>query len=134
MKPANSQFRNSKQRQRVLETVAHAGFHPTADWVYQRIRLEDPNISLGTVYRNLDVLCQMGKIGRVGVGDGPEAFDANPMPHYHLICRECGRVEDMPMSYMPELDRQARQAGFNVTGHRILFEGLCQECAKRTCQ
>lgn len=123
-------YRNSKQRQCVLNAVAQSGIHPTADWIYQTLRKEDPTISLGTVYRNLDVLCKMGKLARVGRGDGPEAFDRNPIPHYHLICQQCGAIEDIPMPYMDVLNQQAREAGYTVNGHRILFDGLCHQCAQ----
>ena len=113
-----------------MNAVAQSGIHPTADWIYQTLRKEDPTISLGTVYRNLDVLCKMGKLARVGRGDGPEAFDRNPIPHYHLICQQCGAIEDIPMPYMDVLNQQAREAGYTVNGHRILFDGLCHQCAQ----
>ena len=122
-------YRNSKQRQWGLEAVMHSDIHPTADWVYQTLRKQDPSISLGTVYRNLDVLCKMGKLARVGRSDGPEAFDRNPTPHSPLICQQCGAIEDLPIAYMDALNEQVRQAGYEVSGHRILFEGLCPKCA-----
>lgn len=122
-------YRNSRQRQCVWDAVVQSGIHPTADWVYQTLRKEHPSISLGTVYRNLDVLCKMGKLARVGCSEGPEAFDRNPSPHYHLICQQCGAIVDLPLAYMDALNEQARQAGYRITGHRILFEGLCEACA-----
>ncbi len=123
-------YRNSKQRSRVLQAVQNSGIHPTAEYIFDQVRKEDPNISLGTVYRNLDILCKLGKLSRVGRPDGPEAFDRNPTPHYHLCCTHCGAVIDLPVPYMEHVDQSARNMGCKVESHRLILDGLCPECAK----
>ncbi len=123
-------YRNSRQRQRVYETVVHCGFHPTADWIYRSLRENDPTISLGTVYRNLDILCKLGLITPVGLGGGPEAFDCNPSLHYHLICTQCGSIEDIPLAYRSDIDNELTARGFCIDGHRMIFSGLCHRCVQ----
>ena len=127
---STTHYRNSKQRSRVLEAVQNSGTHPTAEYIFDTLRKQDPNISLGTVYRNLDILCKLGKLAKVGRMDGPEAFDRNPQPHYHLCCTRCGAVVDLPVPYMEHVDQTARNMGCKVTAHRLILDGLCPQCAK----
>lgn len=129
MSTSVSHYRNSKQRTRVLEAVQTSGIHPTAEYVFEQLRKDDPNISLGTVYRNLDILCKLGKLAKVGRTDGPEAFDSNPAPHYHLCCEKCGAVVDLPVPYMDHVDQAARKMGCKVTSHKLILSGLCPQCA-----
>lgn len=68
---STTHYRNSKQRSRVLEAVQNSGTHPTAEYIFDTLRKEDPNISLGTVYRNLDILCKLGKLAKVGRMERP---------------------------------------------------------------
>ena len=120
----------SRQRESIKNFLSTRKDHPTADAVYMNIRKEYPNISLGTVYRNLDILCKLGKLAKVGRMDGPEAFDRNPQPHYHLCCTRCGAVVDLPVPYMEHVDQTARNMGCKVTAHRLILDGLCPQCAK----
>ena len=128
----NRPYRNSKQRQIVLNAVVHSNTHPTADWVYANIKAKHPSISLATVYRNLDVLCKQGYLGRVKVGNAPEYFDRNRAPHYHFSCTQCGALLDMPMEYNHGLDAAANQHGLAVEGHVTVFYGLCPDCQKNS--
>ena len=90
--------RNSKQRQLVLQAVQEAYNHPTAEEVYQTVRQYSPQISLGTVYRNLNLLCQMGQIQKVCLATEKEHFDGNCTPHAHFVCTECGCIQDLSAS------------------------------------
>lgn len=107
--------------------------HPTADMIYEQVRITYPNISLGTVYRNLSQLAARGEISRIPVLDGADRFDAITEPHYHVICQRCGRVEDLMLPLETGLERQAESvyAG-KILGHTICFCGLCEECAEMT--
>ena len=84
----------SRQRESIKACLMNRHDHPTADALYASIREEYPNISLGTVYRNLNLLVETGEIQRLTCGDGADHFDGNPRPHYHFMCRECKQVYD----------------------------------------
>ena len=103
--------------------------HPTADVVYMNVRQQYPNISLGTVYRNLTLLADMGEITRLHLGDGVDHFDADTSPHYHFVCSKCGQVMDL---HMNNIDSIVDIAGMNfngeIQGHITYFYGICGNC------
>lgn len=120
--------RNTRQRQLVSDAVTARRDHPMADQVYQQVRAEDPHISKGTVYRNLNLLAESGEIQHVKI-PGIDRFDWRVEPHYHLLCTGCGAVIDVPLKYRAELDQaMARETGYEIAGHRTTFEGLCPDC------
>ena len=82
----------SRQREAIKENLMSRRDHPTADAVYLSIREEYPNISLGTVYRNLQLLTELGELQKIRVGDGLDHFDADTSTHYHFYCNKCGAV------------------------------------------
>jgi len=121
--------RNSKQKEAILRLVKGTTSHPTADWVYERVRREIPNISLGTVYRDLRVLQQEGKILELHLPGTISRFDGRTENHYHFRCEQCGRVFDLDESVDKENDKKvARKTGFKVSYHNLEFRGLCQDC------
>ena len=121
--------RNTIQRQLVLNSVVQLGDHPTAEEVYERVRSIYPDISLATVYRNLNLLAETGRLLKISVPGAADRFDHNNLPHYHLKCSRCGRLFDLPLAYRPSLDEEARQnSGCSVTGHEIIFHGFCPDC------
>ena len=87
----------SRQREMIKDFLKTRHDHPTADVVYMNVRRQNPNISLGTVYRNLSLLADIGEIQRLRLGDGTDHFDADTSPHYHFICTKCGSVIDLKM-------------------------------------
>jgi len=116
------------QRRVILEELAKVTSHPTADQLYQLVRRQLPRISLGTVYRNLDILSQTGMILRLD-GEGQRRFDANANNHYHICCTLCGRTDDLQMKLIPKLEQNAAKAGgYQVTGHQLEFQGICPAC------
>lgn len=123
--------RRSRQRELILTFLKGRKDHPTADTVYQNVRIQNPNISLGTVYRNLTLLADTGEINRLNVGDGVDHFDADISPHYHFICEKCGCVTDLKTDGVEEITARAA-ADFEgyIAGHRIYFYGLCRRCGK----
>lgn len=119
----------SRQRESIKNFLMTRKDHPTADVIYTNVRKEYPNISLGTVYRNLSLLSERGEIMKISTGDGPDHFDGNPLPHYHFICKKCGSVIDMELENMDQLD-EAAGANFSgvIEGHVTFFYGSCEEC------
>ena len=119
----------SRQREAIKEFMMTRKDHPTADVVYMNVRKEFPNISLGTVYRNLTLLSDMGELLRLRVGDGVDHFDATITPHYHFICKDCGAVTDLELPIMHSIDTVADEA-FNgrIDGHVTYFYGTCEHC------
>lgn len=119
----------SRQREGIKEFLQGRTDHPTADVVYRGIQEIYPNISLGTVYRNLSLLASLGEIQRISSEDGADRFDAITAPHYHVACRRCGRVEDLEMPWESDMDRRASQYyKGSVEGHTTCFYGLCADC------
>lgn len=122
------QTRITKQRTIILEKLRQVHTHPTADEVYAMTRKELPRISLGTVYRNLEVLSRRGEILCLENGAAQKRFDANTVPHHHVRCTRCGKVADVRVPLpMPSLEA-ALVEGFTVTAAHILFEGVCDTC------
>lgn len=123
-------MKKSRQREAILDFLSKRKDHPKADTVYDNVRKEFPNISLGTVYRNLTLLSDMGTIQKLAMGSGaPDRFDFNSAPHYHFLCRECRKVMDLEIDNLDSVDRFAAEH-FNGTieGHVAYFFGLCPEC------
>ncbi len=130
------QKRNTIQRQLVLDAVRTLGNHPTADQVYSRIRLTYPDISMGTVYRNLTVLAEENKICRVPLPNEAERFDHFTEPHYHIKCIKCGTLYDLPEKDaerfgqdIADIPRKLKTPGFKICGCDILFKGICPVCS-----
>lgn len=119
----------SRQREAIKEYLMERTDHPTADMVYLGLLPSFPNLSLGTVYRNLTLLSDRGEILRLRLGDGVDHFDGNVLPHQHFICQTCGRVMDLEIDGIKELTSLA-DANFpgRITGHVIYFYGTCPDC------
>lgn len=119
----------SKQRESIKNFLVTRYDHPTAEIVYLNIRKEFPNISLGTVYRNLNLLAEIGEIQKLSPGIGPDRFDGNPAPHYHFICRHCGCVMDLTVSGLDHINILAGQDfDGEIEGHITYFYGSCPSC------
>ncbi len=122
----------SRQREAILTYLRSTTSHPTAESVYFKIREEFPKISLGTVYRNLNLLADSGEILRLSCGDGVEHFDATVEPHHHFICRTCDSVLDLQMKWQDMIDREAeKNFSGEIDGHEIYFYGTCSKCLKQ---
>lgn len=122
----------SRQRESIYEFLKTRKDHPTADVVYMNVRKNDPNISLGTVYRNLTLLSDLGHIQRLQVGDHTDHFDADIAPHYHFICNECGAVIDLAMENIDHIKNIAnRNFDGCIEGYVTYFNGVCPNCKKK---
>jgi len=124
-------LKHSKQRDAIKNFLMTRKDHPSADVVYSQVREAFPNISLGTVYRNLTLLAEIGEIARIRVGDGMDHFDADISSHYHFICSECGSVIDLDMESISQINELAG-ANFDgqIAGHVTYFYGICPKCKK----
>ena len=121
----------SRQREAIKDYLSSVTTHPTADTVYMHIKDELQNISLGTVYRNLNLLVELGEIRKLSCGDGTDHFDYDTSPHYHYVCRQCGRVMDIPMEATKELETAAKEFVLGtIDDHTVFFYGICDECLK----
>ncbi|MBC2871875.1 transcriptional repressor [Acetanaerobacterium sp. MSJ-12] len=119
----------SRQRELVLAEVKSSREHPTADMVYAALKADNPSLSLGTVYRNLNLLAQMGQIHKIGMPEGSDRFDGRTDEHYHMLCQKCGRVYDVQLDTLSELDGQIQsQTGFLVHSHDLIVRGVCRAC------
>jgi Fe2+ or Zn2+ uptake regulation protein len=121
--------RMTKQRQKILQVIKSTKSHPTADWIYQQVKETMPNISLGTVYRNLGILKEKGEIIELNYGSSHSRYDGNPHPHYHFKCTKCERVFDLEIPVSQQLQNEVmNREGHLVTEHRLEFYGVCKEC------
>ena len=126
---SGAMVRNSKQREAILRVVRGSHNHPTADWVYEQVRKEIPNISLGTVYRNLKLLVQEGELLQLEFAGTPIRFDGDTRIHNHFRCDRCGHIFNVYEVLDKDMDdRLAKQTGFKVSHHRLEFRGLCKGC------
>ena len=122
----------SKQREAIKSFLACRLDHPTADTIYSALREEYPNLSLGTVYRNLSLLSDLGEITKITTGEGPDRFDGNTSRHHHFICTCCHPVNDLDME---NIDFIMETASKNFDGHIdsyfVNFYGICKNCLEK---
>ena len=127
-----STLKYSRQRESIKEYLNSTTEHPTADTVYLHVKQEYPNISLGTVYRNLNLLADLGEAIKITTPNGGDRFDGCTDTHYHFCCTECGRVIDLELGSLDYVNQEASQ-NFDgiITNHSMLFYGTCGECLKK---
>ena len=121
-----------RKRDAILQCVRSTTTHPSAEWVFENVRTEVPDISLATVYRNLSLFKDQGLIVSLGTVKGVERFDGDTDPHVHFICTGCGAVVDLPEISVPQElnDAVSRSSGGRVDNCQLSFTGLCGECRK----
>ncbi|HIS32136.1 MAG TPA: transcriptional repressor [Candidatus Limivivens intestinipullorum] len=121
----------SRQRESIKEFLRSREDHPTADTIYMNIRQSFPNISLGTVYRNLTLLADLGEITRIITDGGADRFDGSTAPHHHFICTKCHSVRDLPMEnidYIMDTARKAAGSRLRIDSYTAHFYGICENC------
>jgi len=121
--------RYSRQRELIYQALMCVDCHPTADMVYQMLKPENPNLSLGTVYRNLNLLVEEGLINRLPFP--VERYDAKIKPHPHFRCLICEGVTDLDLPYDYKLDEIVNALGHEVSSHNVLFTGTCANCIQK---
>ena len=119
----------SRQRELVLNILRSTKSHPTAEWIYKQARTKMPRISLGTVYRNLSVLRDEGRIQEICVNESVRRYDGDVRDHYHVHCIQCGCIDDVP-PVAPRMTREEMESitGYKIMGHRLEFWGICKAC------
>ena len=127
----------SRQRESIKHFLAETKDHPTADAVYLHVKKEFSNISLGTVYRNLNLLTDIGEAVKIATPDGGDRFDGRVEPHNHFLCKKCGRLLDLDLD-MRSLEEVNQLAAENFDGiiesSSTLFYGECSDCIKKSSQ
>ncbi|MEW5785156.1 MAG: transcriptional repressor [Bacillota bacterium] len=122
-------YKKSKQRERMLVLLRNTDIHPTADWLYDQLKREFKDLSMGTVYRNLNILVEQGLVLKLDFGSTFDRFDGNVLPHYHFICEGCGAVLDLPLPVDEALNRKVKEmTNYQVKRHRTEFYGRCDRC------
>ena len=123
-------YRKSHQRERILAVLCSTTSHPTADWIYDKLKDDLPRLSLGTVYRNLRILEEQGLLIKLPLGSSFDRYDGNIEQHYHIRCDKCGRVDDIDLPVREAIDEQAeKKSGYCSVTHRIDFTGICGDCS-----
>lgn len=120
--------KHSKKRDAILNCIRETKCHPTAEWVYRQLKPDFPDLSLGTVYRNIAMFKEENTIQSIGVVKGLERFDGNIEPHTHFICSCCGQVLDLEYVTLPQHILEEAAAGGSVTSYQLQFTGLCRNC------
>ncbi|MDO4479253.1 MAG: transcriptional repressor [Lachnospiraceae bacterium] len=121
-------LKHSRQRDLILTFLRGRKDHPSADAIYQNVRESIPRISLGTVYRNLSLLCDLGEIRRVNPGDGREHFDGNALPHDHFHCERCGCLWDLPEGAESKEPETFPMIDGRITSRQTIYYGICSHC------
>ena len=122
-------MKRTKQMEMILDGVSAIPCHPSADELYARLKGEHPQLSLATVYRNLNRFAEQGIVRRLTIPGGGDRFDGDTSVHHHFLCEQCGRVTDLPGSALPSLEGEIKDlAGFEVTGYQLMIYGRCEEC------
>jgi len=125
-------LRTTQQRTIILEEIRSSNSHPSADELYSRVKKRLPRISLGTVYRNLEILTQLGEIQELKLSGSLKRYDWNPNKHYHIRCINCGRVDDAPIAPLNQIEDDLYEATvFEIIGHNLEFIGLCPDCTRK---
>ncbi|UCD71455.1 MAG: transcriptional repressor [Syntrophobacterales bacterium] len=124
-------FMMTRQRRVILEELRKLESHPTADEIYEMARRRLPRISLGTVYRNLEILSECGMIRKLELGGTQKRFDSMVRNHYHVRCLRCGCIEDVSMEPLTTIENAIRRVNdYEIIGFRLEFIGVCPQCKK----
>jgi Fur family transcriptional regulator, peroxide stress response regulator len=125
--------RETKQKELILLILEGTSEHPTADWIYEEARKQMTHISKGTVYRNLAILFEEGKISELNLSGTITRYEVKQKPHYHFRCEQCERVIDLGRPVEVGLDKKVeKETGLKVSYHQLEFRGICRECQKKT--
>ncbi len=132
-------WRMTNQRRVILEELRNSKEHLSADELYMKVKKKLPNVSISTIYRNLEELAEQGLIRKLGPQSIQKRFDANIQPHFHIRCVKCGRIDDVPFSMVSEVSQAIRKTtamvekitGYDVLGYHLEFLGICPECRKK---
>lgn len=120
--------RYSRQREIILNAVRENLVHPDAEEIYSIVRAKDPSISLGTVYRNLNLLSELGEIRKIQMAGGADRYDGNISGHHHSICSKCGKIMDYDYDFGGLGNEVLTQTGIECRNITVTLEGICRDC------
>ena len=125
--------RLTPQRLAMLRILAKSAGHPSAEQIYEKIKVDYPAISLATIYKTLNLLKSMGEVLEVSFASVGSHYDGNkPYPHPHLICTQCGQILDPQCKSLAGIAEEiARQTGYRITHQQLNFLGLCPRCQQK---
>ena len=123
--------KHSKKRDAILDCIRNTKCHPTAEWVYRQLKPNFPDLSLGTVYRNISMFKEENVIQSIGVVNGLERFDYCTEPHTHFVCTDCGQVLDLEHVTLPQSVLDEAAAGGSIIGYQLQFTGICPQCNQK---
>lgn len=122
----------SKQKELIRDFVLENLIHPTAETVYDNLKKDNPSLSLGTVYRNLNKLAEKGVIKKINVSNGKDFFDGNISKHYHMICKSCNKIFDINLDLEDFISEQIKKkSDMVITGYNLTINGLCVTCQNK---
>jgi Fur family ferric uptake transcriptional regulator len=125
-------LRMTESRKAILSALEGDHSHPTADEVYETVRRSIPRISLGTVYRNLDLLAREGLITAISDAGEQRRYDAGRSQHHHVRCEVCGRLDDVTLDDPHAIEQMlSERCGYEIHGYRLCFVGVCGRCSDR---
>ena len=122
----------SRKRQAIYELLLSTDTHPSADWIYNSLKNTYPDLSLGTVYRNLKLLEKNGAVRSIATVGGSERYDARVSPHSHFVCKCCGRVTDVFLSEAVHrvIEHTKVDHAINIDSYSLIFYGKCDKCGE----
>ena len=121
-------LRHSHQRDMIYEYLLQTKEHPSAEMVYEELKSKIPNLSLGTVYRNLNLLEELGMVRKVTTLNNVERYDACCEDHVHFVCSKCGKIIDLPNLTQEIKDNYFNEVGHNVEWVSLILGGTCSDC------
>lgn len=125
------QIRITPQRHAILTYLFKTDSHPSADEIYRALEKSFPNMSVATVYNNLKVFLEAGLVEELSFGDSSSRYEIKTKPHYHVVCRNCGQIEDFFSKSLLDMEKVvSEQTEYLIDDHRVEFFGLCRECKK----
>ena len=128
----DKKIRMTKQRRAILGEIRKSKSHPTADEIYKAVKKKIFNISLGTIYRNLEILSKEGLIRKIELVHTQRRYDGNMKNHYHILCTECGRVDDLITKEVGSIEELLDvRSNYKISGYKLKFFGLCPDCKNK---
>lgn len=126
-------MRKSRQREEIKKVLMKKNYHPTAEEIYGEVRKSLPGVGIATIYRNLEQLRRSGSVVKIDLHHGAACYDGNVEKHYHIICQDCGRMQDVWIGEGLEshVDMKKAIPDYTVYGYRIDFTGICRDCEEK---
>lgn len=125
-------YNNSKQRQWILDFIQNYPGHADAKTIYEGLQAQGMNVSLATVYRNLNILCESHQIFALITDDDRQIYDKSCRPHDHFLCTKCHRLFDVSVPYDRSIETKlSKKLGIRIYQHALMLYGICEDCQKK---